>query len=153
MNPFGDPLDLYPRRSRRLALLILLLHAVAATMVLIAGIRFPLLVLLLAAIVLSAVWYWRRQRHGTADEVIRLSHRADGTWRWECADGTVGIGKVSASSIVTSRLLILHLRGSNQPRRTLFLLSDSLDPHAHRRLRARLRLTAGQVPRTGGPVG
>lgn len=143
MNPFGDPLELHPRRSLQLALAVLGLHGLAVAMMIAVSLRFPLLLAALAPILLSAAWYWRRQRQGSSGDVIRLSHRVDGTWRWECADGRIGIGQVAGSSVYTRRLVILHLHARDKWRLHLLLLPDSLDDDGFRRLRARLRLTAG----------
>lgn len=150
MNPFSDALDLHPRRSLQLALATLLLHVLAAILVAVESLRFPILLVLLLPVTASASWYWIRQRRGSPSELVRLICRADGTWRWEYADGSDDVGEVAVSSVYTTLFVLLHLRGRNKRRRSVALLRDSLDPDDFRRLRARLRLTAAAPDRKDG---
>lgn len=150
MNPFRDPLELYPQRSLLLALATLCVHGLAALLVVVESVRLPALLVLLLPVAGSAAWYWRRQRRGAGTDVTRLICRADGTWRWECVDGSSGVGAVAASSVYTTKFVLLHLRGDSGRRRSVLLLPDSLDPDAFRRLRARVRLTAASPEPKGG---
>lgn len=144
MNPFRDALELHPQPSRRLAALTLGAHGTAVIVVVAAALKLPAIGLLLLPVAVSAMWYWRRQRYGSPADIVRLTCRADGSWRWQRADGRVGVGTLAASSVCTPAAVVLHLRRSDRWRsRAVLLLPDSLDPDSFRRLRARLRLAAG----------
>lgn len=142
MNPFRDALELHPRPSRQLARVTLGFHLTAAAVVLYTALlQAPVAAGLLMPISVSALWYLRRQRRTDDDDVVRLTCREDGSWRWQCVDGRIGFGTSGATSVSTALFVVLHLRGTE--RRTVLLPRDSLDGDEFRWLRARLRLAAG----------
>jgi len=133
------PLVLKLRRSRRLDILLLTMHAAALAAVGLAALPLWSRSLLAAATIVSA---WLTMRGlGGPERVCSLTLRADGLLDLERSSGLVGEASVLAQSTVTSWLTVLLLRRDAR-RETLAILPDALHPDDFRALRLWLRWRA-----------
>lgn len=144
-------LQLRPRPSRWLPLLVVLTHALALTAIAVLPLDWGWR-LILAAMVVASLW------HGIEGPVrrrlpwsIREAHwHADGHWELRRADGQVLAAPLSPSTYVGQALVILNFQWplwSPPWRRPILVLpADALETDTLRRLRLRLRIE-GVPPR------
>ncbi len=130
---YTSPLVLEPRRSGYLLLYLLLIHALALT-VLVLPIDFSwfLKLAIALAVIISLGWQLRRR------PPRRLVWETDGDWQLLLADGKEVTGQLCPDSYVSVLLVILRFRLEQSGRATLVILPDTLDPRTFRRLRVRL---------------
>ena len=141
MNGFAGACRIDPEPSRRLAVLLGVGHG-GALLLAATGLTGLLRVSCLAGILCAAAWSW--WRHFGPDRIVHAEPLEAERWRVRCADGWEGEARLLPSSLVTPALMVLnfHFPGVWQPwrrRRSLCLLSDSLDRDSARRLRVFLR--------------
>jgi hypothetical protein len=143
------PLDLAPRRSRRVAALIV--TAYGATALLLIALPLPPAVRVAGAagIVVAGAWALRQAvgRRAPARLVVGIDRRIAVTTR----DGRTGAGDILADSCVGQRLTTIVWRPDGARRaRTLVVVADSFAADDFRRLRVALRYgrAAGAGPET-----
>lgn len=140
-------LSLEPRPSRVLIGALVMLHLLAAVVLL-----FPLnvpLVLRLGLLILVAWSLWHgvyalRLRAGSA--IVRMNWSSTGQWRLFTREGRRLEAHLLTDTLVLPALLILRFACQTGRGRTVVLSTDSLPADALRRLRVRLRLE-GVAPR------
>lgn len=123
---------------------LLLLHALALPAVALPPFPLPVKLALLAAILLSLAWHWRRRLSQRQPRAVR-------GLRWEEGDlcilrlatGERLSARLAGHAFIMPWLVILYFRG--RPRQ-LVLLPDMLPAEAFRRLRVRLRMELQQHP-------
>ena len=143
-------LDLAVGPSPRLAAIVVAVRAGAALSTLILEGPLWLRLSLLAWMLVPALRWQRRQRHGAGDTVEALRLRSDG--RFEvCRAGEWAEAALVSADVVEPWLTVMVFRPSASRRCAAILLPDNVDPQAFRRLRARLRL--GIFHRGDGPAG
>lgn len=71
---------------------------------------------------------------------VRIARESDGSWLWHREDGAVVPVRLLPDSVLTHRLVLLHLREEGGRRHVLPVLEDSLPPERFRALRVALRL-------------
>ena len=122
------------RPSRLLGGFILSSHAAAVVPVAALGQRHGAFLLLLVAVLLSALAAWRRHMSGT----VRLVLEGEGGCLLLPNDGTARPARLLGHSRVWPHLMVLNLRLDEGGRRCLVLLPDNCDAEQRRRLRVRL---------------
>jgi toxin CptA len=142
------PIRIEPRRSLRLAALLVLMHAGAVVIIILLPIavwvKAPLCALLIVS--LLNMLNIHALRRGKAS-IVEALWEGDGQWRLGTADGREHTARLLPGSYVSSHLVILRfaMEGSWQ-RRALVLLPDVLDATTLRKLRVRLLHSADQDP-------
>lgn len=140
------PLSVCPRPSRRLAAFLLTLHA--ATLLVAAALPVPwylhltLFTVVSASLAYTTATYIRPAAPWAIREVV---WRPDGSWLVKRVDGRRHEARLAPSSLVAVHLIVLDLRFGHLRHCHLPLFADSLDPDQARRLRVRLRQSAGRT--------
>ena len=137
-RPFAEPCSLTSRTGGPIALLPALVVFVAA-LPLAGGYTLPATVAMLAA----AIHALSRLRSFAARRVT-VGCTRDGRW-WMGGEGdrTAGIDVSGASVASRAGLFLVYRRHGARWHRALYLPGWRLDPEAYRRIRVRLRITAG----------
>ncbi len=136
-----SPLRLQPQSSRRLALYLLSIHALAALSLL--AVPMPLwlkpgLLLLLAG---SLDWSYRMQVKRSAQaSIVDALWDGEGHWELTLRSGERIQAELLPDSFITLSLVVLNFSTSRWRRRSLVLTTDNTDPDLLRKLRVRLRL-------------
>lgn len=142
------PTQLALRRSQRLSILALVLHALAAYSLLLTPWPPVLLWPLLAMILASA---WQALRHPF---VVALRLGEDGKLTLLCGDGQQVSATVDQGTSVFSSLIVLRTRDEEQRRLpNLVLLPDSVSTGQFRQLRLWLRWCAALRADAGDDAG
>ena len=133
------PMTLILQASRRLDVLLLVMHGVALAVLgaISASGWIRLMLLLLVCASFGTTW---RRTHG-AKRIVRLLLRADGKLEYLRSNGETGETRVHLHSTVTPQLTVLLLRFGKRLE-ALVLLPDSLPAEAFRQLRLWLRWQA-----------
>ncbi len=72
---------------------------------------------------------------------VRIARESDGSWLWHREDGAVVPVRLLPDTLLTPKLVLLHVREEGSGRHhVLPVLGDSLPPEQFRALRAALRL-------------
>lgn len=147
-NPFADTLHMRVGASVIQRTLSIVVHAVAAMVVVALTIHRPFLVVLLVAVAISAWRADRRARGQTGDSIQRLRYGKDQRWWWQTRDGRVERGDLLRAYVFADVLVVLKLRAENAwlRRSVCVLFNDALDADVHRRLRARLNIAPRRGP-------
>ncbi|TCS69449.1 toxin CptA [Sulfuritortus calidifontis] len=133
------------RASRRLAVLALGLHGLAALGVASADIGWPLQLAGLGLVALSAILALRRR------PPVRLRCLADGNLLMAEGANDWQLCEIRAGSLVSPMCTVLHLRIDGRAR-VVIVLADSLDGEGYRRLRVWLRWRAAWPSAPRWPV-
>jgi hypothetical protein len=137
---FDVTLDLHPRPSLRAVQGLLVLHAGAVLLTMLAQ---PPRWAGLTLAALYALSWLRLRRHAVFGygprALVRLILEADGRWRVEDARGLRADARLLPGSVAQSWLIVLNFRLPSGARRTRALVGDELAPDDWRRLHARLR--------------
>ncbi|MDX1496638.1 MAG: protein YgfX [Salinisphaeraceae bacterium] len=144
-------IELKPRPSHMLAMLLAGFHALVVVVVIWAVPYKPAMAALILLTVLS--WY-RAYRvhicHLGRHAVRRLQWQADGSWLLADEQGEMRPAQLLPSSYLHRRLVILNFRlRKSGRRRNVVLLPDSLDFETLRHLRVRLRTQAAAQQSAG----
>jgi len=138
-SAFSSTLDLSLRASPGATLRLLVLHAGAIVLTLLADP--PRWAGLSLAALFALSWSWLRRHpafgHGPR-ALIRLIAHAEGGWTVVNAKGEHDDAELEGSSTVQSWLTVLNFRLKRGGVRTRVLIGDEAEPEALRRLRARL---------------
>lgn len=151
----SPPLFLHLRPSPRLAILLLLVHALAAAAVGLAGLPFGVTALLWILLPFSAFHLIRHHALLRASgSPLRLQTREDGSVEYQTREGKWLRLHLLPQSTLFPFLAVLCLRPAQGGRnRALTIFSDALSPEDWRRLRVWLRWQAPslfQADRTTG---
>lgn len=141
---YATPLQVEPRASKRAAGWLVATHLAGVAVLPFSGLPFGAALLLGAALLASLRHAWSRhvsRRHRAA--IKRFVWREQDDCLAIYGDGTSRACRLAPYAFVTPWLVVLYFR---QRRRTcsLLLLPDMLPADTFRRLRVRLRVTAGQ---------
>lgn len=131
------------RPSRELAVALALVHAAAATGVLVASPGYAGMLLAGLVLALGASAVWSRAWLSSPSSVRFLELAEDGVATFELADGRRIATRVAGRRYVGRAWVSLPLLGAQ--RRTLLVVRDMLEPAAFRRLR--LWALWGRLPR------
>lgn len=141
---YASPLTIDVRRSRQLLIVLLVAHGGA--LVFIWALTIPLWLILVIALVIAISLIYSLKRHylrNTDNAIVQAVWDADDNWHLLFADHTTAVGRVLPDSYIHPWLVVLNFATQNPNRKySLPLLSDSLDPDTHRRLRVRLRTSS-----------
>ncbi len=134
---YRQPLDLKPRPSRRLLMILLVVHLLAVSALILP---------------LTLSWYWRSPvlfviafsawsslYKSRFNRIKNACWRMSGDFELELRNGKKLRARLLAGSLVTEWLIILHLACKNGRRREWLLLPDMIDSETYRRLSVRLR--------------
>jgi len=133
------PVTMNPRRSRLLAVVLWLAHALAVVAIAAAELAF---LVKLSLWLLVAVSLWRQLRLCLPVEIVL---KADGRLILVEQDGSCREAIVETDTTVHSWLVVLRLKVDGR-RRALSLPFDSLSGNSHRKLRLWLRWLAVNAP-------
>lgn len=140
--PFDATIDLALAPSPRALTFLFWIHAAALAGTMAALPPGGAMAALAGAV--GASWLWTRRHaafgHGPR-ALVRLTWRADGSWRVREASGTEFDAELLGSSLVHDHLLVLNFALKPGGRRSRAVLGDEADEDLLRRLRARLALT------------
>jgi hypothetical protein len=138
-QPLYSPLELTPGPSYRLTVYLLLVHCVAATLLLSVPVP-PWLKMGLAVLIVGSLhWSYRMQVTRSAGAaIVRAAWDTQGTWELTIRSGECLQARLLPDSFVSSPLVVLNFQLGR--RRSLVLTPDNTDPELLRRLRVRLRL-------------
>ncbi len=134
---YRQPLDLKPLPSRRLLIILLVVHLLALS-----ALTLPLMlawywrVIILFAIAFNA---WLCLYKNRFNCIKSACWRMGGDFELELINGKKVRAILLAGSLVTEWLIILHLTCKNGRRREWLLLPDMIDSETYRRLSVRLR--------------
>ncbi len=134
---YRQPLDLKPGFSRRLFIILLLVHLLAVS-----ALFLPLTLPwywrspVLLAIFFSA-WFSLYKSH--FNRIKNACWRMGGDFELERVNGKKLRARLLAGSLVTEWLIILHLASRTGRKYTWLLLPDMIDSETYRRLSVRLR--------------
>jgi len=104
--------------------------------------------LLAAGIVVQWIITWRRHVTFSASRSVkRLVWMVENRWELCDAAGACREARLLPAAYVHPFLVILRFATEDKRRCAVILPPDSIDPDTHRRLRVRLRLQRGEVPR------
>jgi hypothetical protein len=152
---YAAPLRLDPRRSRRLAVAVILSVAGAALCPFMLPLSWMLRGLALAAVATVAHGVYRH--HFGSERIVRAVWDELGQWRLWLANGTESDVQLLGDSFVTPEVMILNF-SEGRRRFHLVVLHDALDPDTLRRLRVRLMLeglaslTTPTADRSSSPI-
>ncbi|HLQ85461.1 MAG TPA: protein YgfX [Salinisphaeraceae bacterium] len=141
-NPFTATLVCRVRVSAQLSAINRCSHAAALAVILMLGLYRPLLLLLLPALAFS----FQRSRGKiylqSENSIVFLRWLPDDRLFWQVRDGREYSGHLRAAIVFGEHAAFLRLRPAHRRFATTALLlpRDSLAPHQHRRLRARLTI-------------
>jgi len=146
------PLTIEAEPSRQLASYLLAAHAGALVVSLLLPLAAPLTLLLVAAILVSLVdslrtHAWRR----AARAVVAIAAEPGGPWVLYLRSGRALPARLSSSSFVHPRLVVLNFRTGRLFGCSVVLPEDAANPDLLRQLR--VRLMCGDVAETSGSVG
>lgn len=142
-NKSEPPLRLEPRRSRQLALALLLVHGAAMGAVMNLTLPAWAMVGLVGGVIVSLYHAFNTHVLGrSATAICSLYWAADGQWTLVTCAGESLEGRLLSGSYVHPRLVLLGFALARGGRRMVVLLPDSLDRQTFRRLLVRLRTGA-----------
>lgn len=131
------------RPSRRLAVYLIFIHAIAVIGVVATPLSTYLGVALVAVAAICLVHGLRRYvLLWSPRSVTALIFDCDGVWSLEFGDGSVFDATLRPGALIHPRLMVLSFRCSRWGGSVL-LIGDNADPDQVRRLRVRLRLNGG----------
>lgn len=138
-NRFERRLELEPAPSRYLLIYLLLLHALAA-LVLLQPLRLPvwLQVFLAFALLLSLV-YWLGRFYRERAQTVSLVWRGDGQWDYRDPRHNIEYATLLADSYITRFLIVLHLQPLQGNAVRVVLLPDMLSKALWHQLWLRLK--------------
>lgn len=134
------PLRLRPRRSRGLALLLLITHLLAAGVLLLVPLTLMVRALLLLLVVSSLGYGYWAQVLGRSPWSLREATWSEQGWQLGFRNGRQHEAVLLPSTLVSVRLVILHFRVGWLRYPQLILTEEVIDAELLRRLRVRLRL-------------
>lgn len=138
-SAYAAPLRLELRRSRRLALYLLAVHAGALALIPALPLAAPAAWLLAGLVLLCLLRsYAGRVLMRGGHDVVALVWERDGAWRLLERGGREPVCRLRPDSYVHPLLTVLNFTGER--RGAVVLLPDSLDADTFRRLRVRLGL-------------
>lgn len=127
--------------SRGLAGFLFLTHGAALAAVSMLPIPWTLRVILVALLVVGLAYEVQAQLLRRLPWAVREAvWGPDGRWTLMLASGQEVEARLSPSTFVSTRLVVLNFRRGRWRSGSLVLTSDSLDPDLLRRLRVRLRV-------------
>jgi len=130
---YASPLVLETGRSRYLTVYLLLVHALALTVIAAPlNLSLTLRLAVAAAVLLSFIWQINRK------PPRRLVWESDGDWQLFFADASERTGQLRPDSYVSPWLVILRFKLVKGGRCSVVIMPDMLDPQSFRRLRVRL---------------
>lgn len=133
-------INLVPRPSRRLIVLLTLLH-IAALLVL-PLLMAPLLLLLVIALFVIGSWLYSLKRHVFASGIREIVCDVEDQWVIVMNDGKQFSATLNGDTVVHPWLVILSLKPATGLSKRIVLLPDSLDKTTFRRLRVILKTHA-----------
>lgn len=152
-SAFAATLDIRPGRSNLLGGFLLLTHLLAGAALTAWIPQIPLLLLLLALLLGSLLWSWRRHLQPVGmHRITRLMWQSSGKWQLFFGSAEVPVAaELLPGTFVHPMVILLCLRcqcDGRYRRFSLVLCRDALDAATHRRLRARLRMhgSAASLP-------
>ncbi|HEB87636.1 MAG TPA: hypothetical protein ENI68_11570 [Gammaproteobacteria bacterium] len=134
---YRQPLDLKPRSSRRLFLILLTVHLLAVS-----ALFLPTTLpwygrsMLLFAIILSA---WSTLYKARFQTIKNACWKMNGDFELELLNGKYVPAHLLAGSLVTEWLIILHLACTDNCKHQWLILPDMIERETYRRLCVRLR--------------
>ncbi len=138
---YRQPLDLKPRSSRYLFIILLVVHLLAVSALFLpTTLPWYGVVIILAAIAISA---WSTLYKAHFQTIKSACWRIKGDFELELADGKYTQAHLLAGSLVTEWLLILHLSCPDGRKHKWLILLDMIDRETYRRLCVRLRQWGG----------
>lgn len=136
--------------SRRLAGLLLLLHAGAIAIIFMLDIVWPIKLLLI--ILLSGYASWTVAKHALRTlptSIIQCWLAETGDWHLQTKAGRIYSGQLQGDSLITPYLTVLNFKVVNSRKKlAITITSDAIDIQAFRRLRVYLATHYEQPTRT-----
>lgn len=143
-RPFDKALQLKPRASATLVVLLVFLHLIAMLSVVAVILESHRILFLLIPILSYSAYYTIRKYAllSLRSSVIGISQSTDGDWSLRLYDQSELHVVLCDDSYVHPLMVILNFKITNSYRRlSLPLFRDALDAEPHRQLRSRLKLS------------
>lgn len=144
LNKSEQSLHIEPRRSRHLALTLLLIHGAAMGVVLTLAIPVWLLLGLAGSVIALLVGSWHVYVNGESKKSIRLMvWNEEGDWEVMTSENKMLQAMLLPGSYVFEKFMILRFAAEDKRKYSTILMSDSLPPRLFHRLFLRLKFEGG----------
>ena len=140
-NIFTKPLDLSPKASPQIWMMVVIPHLLALSLVLIAMFKSPLIVVILSLVIIFSLFYFLRLFvFKSLKKSVRSIHQDSvNNWYVVAANSAQQSALLLPSSFVSKLLIMLNYTGINNVKYSVLITPDCVSEDEFRRLRVRLK--------------